>query len=77
MAEPLHVQIGEHAQQRRTHVYSAALAEVGETVETEEIMRLHEHYSNTLGRANCTPCISGGDRSSDCRQLKRAPLADR
>jgi hypothetical protein len=45
----MHIEIGEDAQERRTHVDPAALAQVGKTVETEEILRLHDRLLEQIG----------------------------
>jgi hypothetical protein len=50
VAEPMHIKIGEDAEQRWTHVDPAALAQVGETIETEEILRRHDRLLEQIGR---------------------------
>lgn len=49
VAEPMYVKIGEDAQERRTHVDPAPLAQVGETIEIEEILRLHDCLLGQIG----------------------------
>jgi hypothetical protein len=51
MTEPMDVEIREDAQQRRTHIDPTAPAEIGETVETEEILGLHDRLLEQVGGA--------------------------
>jgi hypothetical protein len=58
VAEPLHVKIGEDAHQRWSHVDPAALAQVGEVVETEKIVGLHDRLlEQGLGTARALHAV--------------------